>query len=412
MNLTKKKTLKRIFSDFMTVLTVISIFVFSIASLVFIIFTFIASPAKAISDNSGKFQEAMQCVNSLKNKISLEKDEDKNIIKVGSFKLEPEKTFIDPKTKNSWYTDSPTQTNHYQDDINMKKEAISETERDYKDTNGNLVPTPGKAVTESFKKRPVFKISRNEEYIKKGELIEANAGNVITGESNKHIDCENKKLSTCKIVQVEKTCNEEVRTIRRICEKHARVTTYLKDVVYPDCKAVVVTTAVWNNCPGGYSGIMYADMVEGPTDDDVRICVRQANPGESLECLGGYQISGKWNNIHGNGSGNEGVATVPKKTHARIRFSNIYGHGRYLPVTIVNDTTGQTLHNNVRFYNGQVIDLPFSEDKDQVFRFYKSDRTSRASWRDIGVVILYIDHIHRERVANEPVWEESLCHDL
>ena len=148
-------------------------------------------------------------------------------------------------------------------------------------------------------------------------------------------------------------------------------------------------------------------MIEGPTDDDVRICVRDVNAGEGSECLGGYLVSGKWNNIHG-----DGRAVVPKKMHARIRFFNIYGHGRYLPVTIVNDTTGQTLHNNVRFYNGQVIDLPFSEDKDQVFRFYKSDRTSRASWRDIGVVILYIDHMYKERVANDPVWEELPCHDF
>ena len=411
-----KKSIKRIVSDFMAILTVISIFVFSISSLIFIIFVFVSSYASAAVEKSSaeKFQETIQYVNSFKDVVQTEKTKEGNLnLKVNSFKLEPEKVFSDPKTQKNWYTATPTQSNYYGDTIQsnvngMGKDARTEITKDetYKDTDGKPILSPGKAITEDFRTRPVFKISKNEEYIKKSRLVEANARNVVSGESNKHIDCKNKKLSTCKIIQVQKTCNEEVRTIQKICEKVPKITTYIRDAAYPDCRIIDIKQGAGARCLGGYGEILYADMIEGPADDDVHICAKAVNEREGSECLGGYLVSGKWNNIQG-----PGRATVPKKRHSRIRFSNIYGHGRYLPVTIVNETTGQVLHNDVRFYNGQVVDLPFSEDRDQVFRFYKS---GSASWRDIGVVILYIDHIYKEKIANV-TWPdaapESFCYE-
>ncbi|EKE00551.1 MAG: conjugal transfer mating pair stabilization protein TraN [uncultured bacterium] len=123
------------------------------------------------------------------------------------------------------YTENPSQTGYYKDTqsdtIALEGAARVEVtkDEDYKDVRGNSVPTPGKVVTEGFKTRPVFKISKDEEHMKKARLIENNASNIVVGESNKNIDCKRRKMLASKTIHVEKTCNEEVRTLRRICEK-------------------------------------------------------------------------------------------------------------------------------------------------------------------------------------------------
>ena len=330
-------------------------------------------------------------------------------------KSESSITSINPaeyyKDKNgtTYYTDNPQEVAHY----GSSSVELENSGRDGVDKNNAT-----KEVWKSFGK-PKVKINPEDTWLSNSSNIIKNSADIVKGTSSKPeeivrngtagINCKEEKV--CRIDLVKKTCNEEANPIKRVCQKIPKITTSIKEVVYPDCRIVDVKQGAGASCPGGYDKILYADMVEGPIDDDVHICVRSVNAEEGSECLGGYHVSGKWNNIYGNGSNNEGTATVPKKTHARIRFSNIYGHGRYLPITIVNDTTGQMLYNNVRFYNGQVVDLPFSEIQDQVFRFYKSDRTSRGSWRDIGVVILYVDHMYKETVANLESWSEVNCNE-
>jgi hypothetical protein len=252
--------------------------------------------------------------------------------------------------------------------------------------------------------------------MQKGKLVTDNANNIIGGESNKYINCEKQKMSACKTIQVEKTCNEEVRTIRRICEKVPSITTYVKDIVYPNCQSVIVAQTFRGGCPSGYGAIAASDMVRHETYDDIYICQKTVSANEGLECSGGYLIYG----ISGNSNHyvqNTGKATVPKKMHGRIRFSNVYSSP--MRVTIVNETTGQTIYNAGSFTNRQVIELPFSETQDQVFRFEEPKEEPKnggkgfrkVRFSGIGVMILSFDHIYRERVANAPIWQES-CRDI
>lgn len=409
----KRKTVKRIFGDCMTILTVIVIFSFSVSCIGFILFTFISSPASAATEESAadKFQEAMRYANSFKDVVQTEKTEEGNInLKVNSYKLEPGETFMDPKTQKSWYTNNPTQSNYYNQGNahGMEKEAIAETTKDesYQDANGNPVPTPGKLVTTSFTSRPIAKIGQNEEFMQKGKIVTDNANNIIGGESNKYINCEKQKMSACKTIHVEKTCNEEVRTIRRICEKVPSITTYVKDFVYPNCQSLIITQHVNTHCPSGYGEVFGTDMVHTEDNhwDDIRFCTK---PADGLECYsGGYYVERAVDSNFGSG-----VATVPKKLHARIRISNVYFNP--VKVTVINDTTGATICNNSDYGSGGVIDLPYSDTQDQTFRFYATQNSCRGWFcrRDTGVLVLYIDRMAKEKIANKPIWKES-CRDV
>jgi len=91
MSSAKRKTIKRMVGDCMTILTVIVIFSFSVTCIGFILFTFISSPARA----ADKFQEAMQYANSFKDVVQTEKTEEGNInLKVNSFKLKTGEAFM------------------------------------------------------------------------------------------------------------------------------------------------------------------------------------------------------------------------------------------------------------------------------------------------------------------------------
>lgn len=313
---------------------------------------------------------------------------------------------FNPPDKFKKYTDNPPQAKYYHGvtadnagELKADGDAAYTYNEDDKDNNAT------QAALKSFRKNPKLKIDPNDPndpIIGRAKDIMENAPDIAIGHSSagKGADCKESKI--CRIEYLKKTCNEEKDPIRRVCEKIPEVTTYMKDIIYPNCRSVDIKQDVRRHCLPGYGEILYADMIDGPIDDDVRLCTRAVADSERVECLGGYMVCGKWNQTQSTNR-----ATVPKGMHSRIRFSNIYGHGRYLPVTIINETTRQTLYNGVRFYNGQGIELPFSEKEDQVFSFYKA---SNASWRDIGVVILYIDHIGRDRAANI-TWKES-CRDV
>lgn len=416
----RKKSYKKMVGDFLTILTIILIFVFSLACIVFISFTFVSS-ASATSETkeaAEKFQEAMQYANSKRDVIQTETIEEGNLkktdFKVGSFKLEPEKVFSDPKNQKSWYNANPTQTTYYSestqhDTQQMANAAIAETTKDtdYKDTNGNPVPVAGKSIISSFQTRPVYKVTTNDEYIAKGNQLIKDAKNIVTGTSGSAVKCESEKKTICESTYEQKTCNEEVRTIRRICEKVPSITTYVKDIVYPNCQSLIVTQHVDNHCPSGYREVFGADMVrtKGNHWDDIRFCTKQTNDG--FECYsGGYYVERVVDSNFGSG-----VATVPKKLHARIKISNVYFNP--VKVTVINDTTGATICNNSDYGNGGIIELPYSDTQEQTFKFYATQQSCEGWFcrRDTGVLVLYIDRIAKEKIANDPVWQEA-CRDI
>ncbi|MBU0744241.1 MAG: hypothetical protein KKE11_02585 [Gammaproteobacteria bacterium] len=202
-------------------------FLAHLISLVLLVFLhisfFFVNVAYAEKSASEKFQEAMQYTGSLRDSVRV-KD---GVIRAGTLEFKPQDVFKDQK---GGYTKNPSQINHYQGVTQNNADAMKRAARvesakdeDYKDKDGKTVRSPGKAITEGFNTRPVYKITQDEEYVKKGRLVTDNALNVVSGESNKHIDCENKKMIACKIIHVEKTCNEEINTVQRICEKVPKV---------------------------------------------------------------------------------------------------------------------------------------------------------------------------------------------
>ncbi len=405
-----KKNTKKALEYLLAVIFAISTLMLSILVifLFFCIFTIIAaSSAFAAADKTPaeKFQEAMQYTNSLKNIVSVEG----NNIKVDSFKLAPEKTFSNPKTKESWYTENPKQTGYYDRVDNaqeMGKEAIAETTKDevYNDANGNPMPTPGKAVINSFRTRPIVKVNQNEAYVKNSNLVIDNALNVVAGTSNKFINCENKKTISCKIKYNEKTCNEEVRTVQRICEKVPIISVTTKEVVFPNCKNIEVKQGHRNFCSWGFRGagtLLYTDMLEGPCWDDIFLCERT---GYSNECYVGYFVQGIYhgNNANNNPSYTQGRGTVPKKMQGYMRFMHTYNGP--MPGTIYNETKNTVVEQG-SFGGGRIVALPYSATEDQVFRFSLSNSYY------VGVVIIYVDHINHEKVANITESGET-CHDI
>ena len=201
---------------------------------------------------------------------------------------------------------------------------------------------------------------------------------------------------------------EAVRPIKRVCEKVPVFTTTTKDIVYPNCQNLIITQSANNYCPPGYVETLYSDMVHTINDnwDDIRFCQRTISAGESSECYsGGYYLA----RAVGGNFGSE-RATVTKKLHARIRISNVY-YGSVIG-TIIKETTGQIIYNNAGFSNGQVIELPYSDTQDQVFRFYAVQQTGGRWWsrKATGVMVLYIDHIGKDRETNV-AWQEA-CHDI
>ena len=178
------------------------------------------------------------------------------------------------------------------------------------------------------------------------------------------------------------------------------------------CKVVAIPQGASASCPGGYSHILYMDMLEGPIYDDVRICTREVNAGEGSECLGGYVVYGKDNNVV-----NTGRVTVPKKLHARARVSNVYGErfGNLIAITIINETTGERVKDNDAFRSGDSFPLPYSEIQDQTFTLHpvpRAENHGRRKFYSVGVITFYVDHVYREKVANDPVWQELPCHDI
>ena len=357
----------------------------------------VAAQPKVLATNS--FQQALQLANSLKGKA-----------KEAVGKFNPQEVF---KNQKGGYTEEPSQTGHYQgttqlNAFDMEKSAHNEILKDEPvlGKDGNPRPTPGKVVAEGFQKREVYKINQEAEFMQKGKLITGNAQSIVMGESNKNIDCENQKLSSCKTVQIEKTCNEEIRTVQRVCEKVPNVSSFVREITYPNCQHLVMIIDGQSSCPAGYDQILHTGEIRTALMQwkEARLCTKSISPQDNIECYFGKYYIG----INQQGSER---AIIPKKFHSRIKFSNV--HGSETKATIINETTGQTLYNEGTFSNGQVIELPYSDIQDQTFRFYiiPSPGFMVWEWGHIGVMALYINSKYREQGARLESWQEA-CHDV
>ena len=334
---------------------------------------------------------------------------------------------FNPSDKFEKYTENPSQTKYYHGIVSdSAKELLDDGNAAYTYNEDDTKNDATQAALKGFKKNPKLKIDPNDPnnpWMSRSKDIMENAPDIAIGASSKPnevlkngaspgINCKESKV--CRIDYVKKTCNEsEPRSIQRICDKVVtNVPTSVKDIVYPNCQSVVVAKAFRGGCPAGYRVIAESDMVRHANDDDINICLKTVSANEGSECYGGHLIYG----ISG-GSGhyvqNTGKATVPKKMHGRLRVSDV--HSGSIKVTIVNETTGQTVHNAGIFTNGQVVELPFSETQEQVFRFEEPPQKESGFMRlivsDIGVMILTFDHRYSERTADAPVWQES-CRDV
>jgi hypothetical protein len=322
------------------------------------------------------------------------------------------------KDGKTYYTENPSETNYYQG-VGSYNPGLENTGKEVGEKNEAV-----QAAKESRSKNTRVKIDPNEPWLASSKDIMKNATDIATGTSSKPgesvkpgtkpgVNCHESKI--CRIDFVKKVCNE-ARPLKRICGKAPKITTSTRDIVYPNCQQLIITQHVRSYCPAGYGEMFSADMVQTFDDhwDDIRFCARALAPGEGAECFSGaYYITSN------RGSRDAGRVTVPKKLHARIGMSNVY-YG-FIIGTIINETTGQTIHSNAQFSNGQVINLPYSETQDQTFRFYATQpqgggggrfgRIGFANHRP-GVMVLYIEHTKREAVANFEGWKEVDCREI
>ena len=370
----RKKSCKKMVGDFLTILTIILIFVFSLACIVFISFTFVSSTSAALDtkeEAAKKFQEAMQYAQTYKNIVQVNKNEE---IQIRDFKFVPQKAFIvpkkpeDSKEPKSWYTNNPTQTTYYgrstqHDTQQMANAAIAETTKDtdYNDINGNPIPTLGKSIVNSFQTRPIYKVTTNDEYIAKGNQLIKDAKNIVTGSSGSTVKCEIEKKTICESTYEQKTCNEEIRTVKRICEKVPQI-------------------------------ILIDDPYQG--------CQRHTSPPAIEDCLA-YEVQIP----HYSGTG-YGKIVLPQKRGARVGFSDSR-HPHYY-ITATNDTTGEKVIPRRQVSNGYYIELPVSNVQDQTFSFIV-ERWDECSCDQPGRMKVYINYM---RKIPKIEWQEVSCRDI
>ena len=137
------------------------------------------------------------------------------------------------KDGTSYYTDSPSQTQHYQDITQGNAVLLEDAGRKKIDDNEAI-----KAAYSSFN-NPKIKIDPKEPWLSRSKDIIQNASAITTGISSNPgepitsgtktgINC--KEAKVCRVDLVKKTCNEEANSIKRICEKIPVITT--KDEAY------------------------------------------------------------------------------------------------------------------------------------------------------------------------------------
>ncbi len=114
---------------------------------------------------------------------------------------------------------------------------------------------------------------------------------------------------------------------------------------------------------------------------------KHTSPGSVEDCLVGSVTIPPYS-----GTGH-GKIIVPKNRSARVGFSD--SRHPFYYITIVNETTGQTLYQHSRVYNGQYIELPYSKIQDQAFSFI-ADRWDQCTCNQPGRMNIYMDCIDYE----------------
>lgn len=304
------------------------------------------------------------------------------------------------------YSPSPEQGKYYEG-ISQSSDALMQKDAGVLSTQD----LSSKTVKDVFVTRPLYTVNQNSQELQRSKLIEKDSYNIARGISDKYVDCTQAKA--CKTVTVEKKCNEAVRFLEKKCTKTALVKTLITNLVYPKCQSLVKLQGYPNSCPRGYAQVLYADMIDGPTWDDLYFCTKSTPATEeNSECYtGSFYVARTASKISGFSSGagffGNGRGTVPKGFHARIRISNVYGS--YMVGTINNVTKNETLANQEHFIDGQVIELPYSETEDQNFSFYAISQSP--IWRrtlspNYGVMVLYVDHQGKIKTAAVE-WQEA-----
>jgi hypothetical protein len=319
----------------------------------------------------------------------------------GVLTFNPSDAFMDENGK-TYFTENPPQISHYQKIEQGNKDILEDTGRNNIDKNEAI-----EAIWKSFG-NPKIKLDPEGSWFNQSKEIIKNSAAIVTGNSSAvGINCQESKI--CRIENINKMCNEEIKPLKKICEKIPKIST--KKVFYPNCQSLIITQHYNTRCPSGYGKALYADMVYTRHDhwDDIRFCTRALSAGEGPECFsGGYYITSK------RGNKDSGRVTVPKKSHAYIRMSNVYFE--YIIGTVINETTRQTLYSEAHFSNGQIINLPYSDAQNQTFRFYatqppKTDIFGSSFFIDDkpGIMVLYVDHMYKE--ANLESWTEVNCYE-
>ena len=304
-----------------------------------------------------QYNEAMKIANSLQNTVR----SDGKVIQVT--KSTGEAVTFDPqivfKDQPGGYSSNPPQVSYSADVDAMQNAANLEITQGTanKDVLGNQAAV-GKLVADNSKTRPIFKISNDDDFITKSNRVIGDAQNIVKGESSA---CEEKTEEKCTATFEQKTCNETIRTIKRICEKVPHIT-FIDDL---------------------YAG-----------------CQKHISPPAIEDCLAG-EISIP----HYSGTG-YGKIVIPQNRGARVGFSD--SRHPYYYITATSDTTGEVVIPRRQVSNGYYIELPISKAQDQTFSFIV-ERWDGCTCHEPGRMKIYINY---RRKIPRIEWKEGACRDV
>ena len=281
--------------------------------------------------------------------------------------------FEDPNTKQSYYTDNPQET-AYHGQIEQEDAGIAKLEEI---GLGNIEKSEATKVVWGNLGKAKIKIDPKESWLERAKNIikEANIKDKNSSPPNKAGDKANlkcKETKECKTQYEKKTCIQTTRDLRRACEKIPKVA--VNDAaIYPGCQHRISPTGKEECLIGTYA---------------------PGGPGHG----GCYGCPQTCNTHHVN---------LPKHLHARVEVAGS-SHG-YFYITVVNETTGSTLHSHSPMNNGQAFELTHSHTQNQAFKFVVC-RANECTCDSPGYLTLYIDY--KYKTANLESWEEINCHEV
>ena len=334
----------------------------------------------AFADDSAQFQQYLSYADSLNGQVSQ-----------SGKQFDPQKTFqknYNPHPTEEKYFNGVTQSG----DNHLDHDAVNEVSKD----------TAGSAIDQFFETRPVFKVNQQSEAIQKGKFIQSDAMDISHGVTDKYVDCQ--QVKNCTTTYENKTCDEETRFMTKECTQTPQITIQTVPVIYPHCQQLLILEGAPNSCPNGYTQVLYVHMVDGSSWGDTYFCTQDTpNVSQNASCYtGGFFIARLAGDFFGN-HGQVGEVTVPQHLTGHLVIQKAYDR-KTLVVTLINETTGQTLDNQVMLHQGDVIDLPVSASEDQTFKFFATESTQYNE----GAISAQIDHQGTKKMA-QVNWTKT-CH--